>query len=890
MDSNTAPLGPSCPQPPPALQPQARSRLNATASLEQERSEEPQAAGPQASPSPGVRDAAAPAEPQAQRTRSRERADGTGPTKGDMEIPFEEFLERAKAGDPKAQTEVGKHYLQLASNTDEELNSCTAVDWLILAAKQGRREAVKLLRRCLADRKGITSENEREVRQLSSETDLERAVRKAALVMYWKLNPKKKKQVAVAELLENVGQVNEQDGGAQPGPVPKTLQKQRRMLERLVSSESKNYIALDDFVEITKKYAKGVIPSSLFLQDDEDDDELAGKSPEDLPLRLKVVKYPLHAIMEIKEYLIDVASRAGMHWLSTIIPTHHINALIFFFIISNLTIDFFAFFIPLVIFYLSFISMVICTLKVFQDSKAWENFRTLTDLLLRFEPNLDVEQAEVNFGWNHLEPYAHFLLSVFFVIFSFPLASKDCIPCSELAVITGFFTVTSYLSLSTHAEPYTRRALATEVTAGLLSLLPSMPLDWPYLKVLGQTFLTVPVGHLVVLNVSVPCLLYVYLLYLFFRMAQLRNFKGTYCYLVPYLVCFMWCELSVVILLESTGLGLLRASIGYCLFLFALPILVAGLALVGVLQFARWFVSLELTKIAVTMAVCSVPLLLRWWTKASFSVVGMVKSLTRSSMVKLILVWLTAIVLFCWFYVYRSEGMKVYNSTLTWQQYGALCGPRAWKETNMARTQILCSHLEGHRVTWTGRFKYVRVTDIDNSAESAINMLPFFIGDWMRCLYGEAYPACSPGNTSTAEEELCRLKLLAKHPCHIKKFDRYKFEITVGMPFSSGADSPRSREEDDVTKDIVLRASSEFKSVLLSLRQGSLIEFSTILEGRLGSKWPVFELKAISCLNCMAQLSPARRHVKIEHDWRSTVHGAVKFAFDFFFFPFLSAA
>ncbi|XP_034807875.1 wolframin isoform X4 [Pan paniscus] len=845
-----------------------------------------------------------------------------------MEIPFEEVLERAKAGDPKAQTEVGKHYLQLAGDTDEELNSCTAVDWLVLAAKQGRREAVKLLRRCLADRRGITSENEREVRQLSSETDLERAVRKAALVMYWKLNPKKKKQVAVAELLENVGQVNEHDGGAQPGPVPKSLQKQRRMLERLVSSESKNYIALDDFVEITKKYAKGVIPSSLFLQDDEDDDELAGKSPEDLPLRLKdrhfpswrlrevtsllqcragsqnqlpdrhlrapsslhVVKYPLHAIMEIKEYLIDMASRAGRHWLSTIIPTHHINALIFFFIISNLTIDFFAFFIPLVIFYLSFISMVICTLKVFQDSKAWENFRTLTDLLLRFEPNLDVEQAEVNFGWNHLEPYVHFLLSVFFVIFSFPIASKDCIPCSELAVIAGFFTVTSYLSLSTHAEPYTRRALATEVTAGLLSLLPSMPLNWPYLKVLGQTFITVPVGHLVILNVSVPCLLYVYLLYLFFRMAQLRNFKGTYCYLVPYLVCFMWCELSVVILLESTGLGLLRASIGYFLFLFALPILVAGLALVGVLQFARWFTSLELTKIAVTVAVCSVPLLLRWWTKASFSVVGMVKSLTRSSMVKLILVWLTAIVLFCWFYVYRSEGMKVYNSTLTWQQYGALCGPRAWKETNMARTQILCSHLEGHRVTWTGRFKYVRVTDIDNSAESAINMLPFFIGDWMRCLYGEAYPACSPGNTSTAEEELCRLKLLAKHPCHIKKFDRYKFEITVGMPFSSGADGSRSREEDDVTKDIVLRASSEFKSVLLSLRQGSLIEFSTILEGRLGSKWPVFELKAISCLNCMAQLSPTRRHVKIEHDWRSTVHGAVKFAFDFFFFPFLSAA
>lgn len=33
-------------------------------------------------------------------------------------------------------------------------------------------------------------------------------MRKAALVMYWKLNPKKKKQLAVSELLENVGQVD----------------------------------------------------------------------------------------------------------------------------------------------------------------------------------------------------------------------------------------------------------------------------------------------------------------------------------------------------------------------------------------------------------------------------------------------------------------------------------------------------------------------------------------------------------------------------------------------------------------------------------------------------------------------------------------------------------
>lgn len=154
MNSGTPPPSPSGP-PPPAPQPQTRARLNATASLEQEKVEAPHAPRPQADPSAGPGAGVAPTpETRASHASSREGVHRAGPVKADVEIPFEEVLEKAKAGDPKAQTEVGKHYLRLANDADEELNSCSAVAWLILAAKQGRREAVKLLRRCLADRKG----------------------------------------------------------------------------------------------------------------------------------------------------------------------------------------------------------------------------------------------------------------------------------------------------------------------------------------------------------------------------------------------------------------------------------------------------------------------------------------------------------------------------------------------------------------------------------------------------------------------------------------------------------------------------------------------------------------------------------------------------------------
>lgn len=103
----------------------------------------------------------------------------------------------------------------------------------------------------------------------------------------------------------------------------------------------------------------------------------------------QLLQYPLHVVVEMKEHLIDWASRAGVQWLSTIIPTQHVNALIFFFIISNLTVDLFAFVIPLLVFYLSFISMIICTLRVFQSSKV----KIFSDLL---DFNIDCQHVYVD--------------------------------------------------------------------------------------------------------------------------------------------------------------------------------------------------------------------------------------------------------------------------------------------------------------------------------------------------------------------------------------------------------------------------------------------------------------------------------------------------------------
>lgn len=865
------------------------------------------------------------------------------------ELSVEQLEERAKAGDARAQTRLGQHYLILAEEKDAEINNEQAVDWLIQAAKQGRKSAARLLQQCWIQKKGITPKNEADVRKLSTESRFELAVRKAAMMMYWRLNPDRKTKVAVSEMLQNVSQVNAVPGvAANRIPAPTSGQTQK-VLESMVSSDSNTLVDLDDFVEMTKRYAQGIVPavprndsqakterSESLYTGKEHKTELVStgykklhkhswsfdcsgmldtrqtgaiQKAMDMKSRLMILQYPLHAVLEMKERLVDWTSRAGVVWLSTIIPTQHVNALIFFFIVSSLTVDLFAFVIPLLVFYLSFVSMIICTLRVFQSSKTWENFRALTSLLTRFEPGLDVEQAETNFGWNNLEPYLYFILSVFFVIFSFPVADKKWIPCSELSTLAIFFTAVSYHSLSPTAVTYARRAMFIEVTSNLCCLTQLLPENMTVLRFLGRTFTKLPLGDSVVLKLSLPCLLYVYLFYLFFSMARTRGFRGTYCFLIPYLVCFMWCEFSMVLLQNSSAVGLIRTCVAYFLFLFALPVLAFGLATMLFIQLFKWFLGLELTKMVVTLVVCAIPVTLQLWTRYSMSILDIIRSLTHRGPVKLILLCTSMAILFFSVYVYHAEGQKVYNSTLTWNQYSQTCGPPAWETKGIAKTQILCGHLHGHRVTWTGRFKHVRVAETENGAQSVINMLPVFMGDWLRCLYGETYPKCEPKNatslnlsaaegaTSSAtsaiplpillqmqeEEELCQVKALAKHTCHVKRFDSYRFEIIVGM-IRDG-----SLEAEDPAKDIILMASHEFRQVLLNLDPGHLVEFSTKLEGRLGARTPAFELKAIHCLDCVPSQLTGGRQVKIERDWRRTTLKAFKFAFDFFFSPFLSA-
>ena len=125
-----------------------------------------------------------------------------------QEVAFSERKWYFQTGSDILRQQVARSHMAFSDRTWYSQTGSGMVAGVIL-----RQEVVQLQvafsdRKCYSLAAGVTTQNEEEMKKLASETKFERAVRKAAMMMYWKLNPDKKQKVAVTEMLENVQQVN----------------------------------------------------------------------------------------------------------------------------------------------------------------------------------------------------------------------------------------------------------------------------------------------------------------------------------------------------------------------------------------------------------------------------------------------------------------------------------------------------------------------------------------------------------------------------------------------------------------------------------------------------------------------------------------------------------
>lgn len=117
----------------------------------------------------------------------------------------------------------------------------------------------------------------------------------------------------------------------------------------------------------------------------------------------------------------------------------------------------------------------------------------------------------------------------------------------------------------------------------------------------------VPLPYGLEIEISLPSLLHVLILVLLIIMAGRHSWHGIYKVLIPHLVCLLWWQLFTELFRFTSWSSLLRATVGWVIFVTMLPLLflfTIGLALV---YFLQWFMTLDFAlKLAVTALILAV--------------------------------------------------------------------------------------------------------------------------------------------------------------------------------------------------------------------------------------------------------------------------------------------
>ncbi len=544
--------------------------------------------------------------------------------------------------------------------------------------------------------------------------------------------------------------------------------------------------------------------------------------------------------MWLSDHAIEITGKQGMTWVRSLIPTNQIYMLLVFFLYSLISAQVILWFLPLLVFYIAFVTMVVCTMQMFYTKRKRKDIRALAEMLKRFNEALDSDSAESAYSWNSLRPYISYFVALLFTVFSFSIADKTWIPCSEIVFIAAFFTVGCFFALGDHYDHLAVLSIGLDNFSTLpviLDQLPRIPVLYQILNVFCGSLFSLELIPELYLQIGLPSLAYLVVPLLFVKMAMKNSWKGTYQVLVPHLVCFFWWRLAVLFFLSATWLGLIRASLGWVMFVILLPFLTVLFLIWVAMYVASIFTISNIFKVVTTVVLLAIPAGFAYWAKKGFKVKGMTVD-TSSTKVKVLLA-----VLFCFSmlpvaFIFSPPERDVGGHYITWAQYRDICSQPQWDRTNMADSMIHCTHLTDTMVDWEGSVKKIVIKKIDNQAESFMDVLPWALGNWLRCTYGDEYPECDTIEDKV-ERDVCQINVLQGRGCHMKNLNRYTFEMWVKMPLDG-----------ENVHDVRIEAGHWFKDTLVKIKENEQVRFRAALKSELGNVWPVLKLYHITCTSC----------------------------------------
>ncbi|GFS07782.1 wolframin [Elysia marginata] len=727
-----------------------------------------------------------------------------------------EWKVEADNGSLDHQFKIACHHLKLAEvGSDGEINGEQAVYWFIKASQRGHEEATEKLRHCVVNNIGVNDSNKSDALWCLNTSASEKRIRYAARSLFSRLGGG---QGGVISKDEYIKAINSMTAGHE---------KERKIL--LAAGKSiGDTITENDFVKTVSKKIQGTLTLTA-----EETDETSAAYNAASPVR-KVLVYPRETAKIIMDRSLEYASKEGLGMIMALIPTNQIYLLAMVFFYSYLKAELFLLVIPLLVFFISFLVLVVATLQMFYKKRKQKDANSLTSLLQsQFDTNIDIESTESQYSWNSLTPYYVFFGILPVMVVSFSFANKSYIPCAEMVVVAMAMTGLCFFGLADSHDHLTFAALAAHTFASLPILLGNIEISI-ISKIVG--FITHPVislrlGMGIYFNLSLPSLVHMLIPFLFLRMAMKGGWSGVLKTLVPHLVCYCWFSFVIAAFPSTTWLSLVRATAGYLLLPLFVPVSLLAF-IFGILFFLYKLLQTEMVgKLIVTGLLIAIPVLLTQ-TKLFFGKKSKAESPKAKKMKRIVMVGFSAAAILPLLFVRVPSLTAKKHVELSQEDYLDLCVAGGSELT--APYQMRCRDFIGTRVNWTGQVSQVKVVQTENTAESVIKSLPSIIAQPLYCIYGDPWPECDEGTMSEKALRHCKLMESAGQTCHLHRLDQISFSLDLSVGEGKLA--------------VALEANDAFRSRLLALEPGDDVQFvGTLLDA--GTSSIKMKLRSLKCIS-----------------------------------------
>ncbi|KYN39509.1 Wolframin, partial [Trachymyrmex septentrionalis] len=785
----------------------------------------------------------------------------------------------AEDGCPESQVILAKQLLeeQCELDVDKEENAKLGVYWLTKASEQGNLEATDILRKCLATGRGITEHNYYDVKSCLDMTQDEKLARRAAREMFMSLSngedfitteqlQKRMRNLSSPStsnadyfqsnntsqkgLSDNDNDCFPRNGFPDDSPPTKDEDRTNDVHGWTDQGEKITEAAL---VSAAASYARGMLPIVSHALCMVDPSELVLDT---IPLLQRPFIHPFASLKRLYSWLVETLGHRGTS-INRVLFTSNLHILLLLLLYSLFGTESLILFIPMALYYLSFVIMVVATFQMLQRKREFNNFRVWSGLFLSYSGgNLNPEEAEYQFCRNNLKPYGHFFLALLLNLMIYPLIAHQWTPQSEITIVAVTLTLITLCSFMWRDSSRFPDFLA--LFSFGVHVLAKYPYEtdmvvaqsWRFLDIRVPTFASYVVGNGIEFCLNFRAVFYLLIPAVFAKMAARDGWRGTYRILIPHCVTLSWWQIAIFSSQGATWYGLIRGALALVGMVLFLPI--AGIAsiILPIVAIAKYLSENDLVmRIAITTVLGGMPFFASWYLrKTRTSRFNWIITLMQ------IVLGVSAATFLSWPMImeYNQDSDEAYDivSTLTWDQYQNYCHQPAWEElSSKAQVQVQCAQLEGIPVSWEGYVTNIRVKSIKNNIAVVLNKLPNNIRTILSCMYGEPYEENCNSGDDTRRKNCKHITNIQKkrNKCYFPSWDQYEFEIFVKM--KSGIWGS--------TTEIRLIADHSFTNFSLNIYPGDKIWFSGALlnndletESLLGGAELHIDLEEVGCLAC----------------------------------------